>query len=408
MVRHIKIIFSTTLFVLVFFLAAPASFQVHAEEECSQACLEAKISDLQGKIGEKQQQANTLSNTISILNGQIVVQELQVRQTKLQIEQLTHEISDLGERISGLNVSLDQLTNTLIQRADATYKAQHTTPLAALLVSDSVTDFLRNLKYLELAQEHTTQIMKEAESQRLTFDQEKDLKQKKQAEVEQKKQLLQKQENELNAKRASEKALLDQTRNEEASYQQLLAQAQAQLAAFKGYVQSQGGASSLSGQTVCNDWGCYYNQRDSSWSGMIGGSNVSVAEAGCLISSSAMIASHYKKNLTPRDIASNVLSFSTPVTAYLNKTISVNGITISRASYTGSITSRIDGELSQGRPVIVGLYSASQPSHFIVLKSGSNGDYIMNDPFMENGHDVPLSVKYKMSDVKRVDIVTVN
>ena len=66
----------------------------------------------------------------------------------------------------------------------------------------------------------------------------------------------------------------------------------------------------------------------------------------------------------------------------------------------------IDGELQAGRPVIVGLYSG--PGHFIVLKSGSNGNYIMNDPFLENGSDVSFNSKYNVSNITEVDKISIN
>jgi hypothetical protein len=48
--------------------------------------------------------------------------------------------------------------------------------------------------------------------------------------------------------------------------------------------------------------------------------------------------------------------------------------------------------------VIVGLFSG--PDHYIVLKSGSGGNYVMNDPFMENGGDKNFTDKYSVSNIK--------
>ncbi len=216
------------------------------------------------------------------------------------------------------------------------------------------------------------------------------------------------QQKDLVVQEETKRRVLSETKNNEANYQRMLSQAEAELAAFRSFVQSQGGASILSNQTKCNDWGCYYNQRDASWgTKALGNSNSSVAEYGCLVSSVAMIATHYKKDMKPIDVAQTSSAFFYP-TAFLNKDITVNGIRVSRVSHTGSLTATMDSELAAGRPVIIGLYSASAPKHFIVIKSGSNGNYTMHDPFMENGNDVPFTVKYKLSDIKRVDKVTIN
>jgi hypothetical protein len=218
---------------------------------------------------------------------------------------------------------------------------------------------------------------------------------------------LQTQQDSLNAQKFAKAKLLADTKGSEQNYQRLLAQAQAQLAAFRNFVSGQGGASILSGQTFCNDWGCYYNQRDQEWGNQaMGSSNLSVAEFGCLVSSSAMIAKHYGRNINPGDIAGSVSAFFSPDsgTALLWRDITVNGTRIIRNS-VGANTANIDSELAAGRPVIIGLYNG--PAHFIVLKSGSNGNYIMNDPFMPNGHDVNFGSKYSTNDITDVEYVSV-
>ena len=59
----------------------------------------------------------------------------------------------------------------------------------------------------------------------------------------------------------------------------------------------------------------------------------------------------------------------------------------------------IDNKLSSGQPVIVGLKvtSNSVGTHFIVLKSGSDGDYIMNDPW--EGPDLKFSEYYSTNSI---------
>ena len=69
-------------------------------------------------------------------------------------------------------------------------------------------------------------------------------------------------------------------------------------------------------------------------------------------------------------------------------------------------TKTIDEELSAGRPIIAGLYGG--PDHFIVIKGKNDKGYIMNDPFMENGGDRPLSDKYSVSDISSLRKIRVN
>jgi len=112
-----------------------------------------------------------------------------------------------------------------------------------------------------------------------------------------------------------------------------------------------------------------------------------------------MIASHYKKDIKPSDIAAESSAFVYP-TAYMWWSYTVKGVSVSLTR--GSL----DSELAEGRPVIVGLRAG--PAHFIVLKSGSNGNYVMNDPVIENGHDINFSSHYSVSDITQVMNVRIN
>ena len=73
--------------------------------------------------------------------------------------------------------------------------------------------------------------------------------------------------------------------------------------------------------------------------------------------------------------------------------------------YNGQNLSVIDQELSAGRPVIVHIASG-RDGHFIVLKSGVNGSYTMNDPLYEA--DLPFGNKYALLQIDSVRTFTPN
>jgi peptidoglycan hydrolase CwlO-like protein len=231
---------------LCFFLSLGHLLPINAEEcgcnagEDELACTKSKQTCLKEKIAEKQSQAQTLSNIISVLNNQISVQELQIKQTKLEIAQLDSEIDQLTNRISGLNVSLDRMSLVLIERANAGYRRRNTNPFLLLVSSDSIENFVQRYKYHQIAQAHTTDVMKQAETQKIDYDQQKDLKEKKQKEVEQKRQLLQQQQNQLTSQRADQQSLLTQTKNDEARYQTELEKTLAEQGAIKSIVAGRG------------------------------------------------------------------------------------------------------------------------------------------------------------------------
>jgi ABC-type bacteriocin/lantibiotic exporter with double-glycine peptidase domain len=136
----------------------------------------------------------------------------------------------------------------------------------------------------------------------------------------------------------------------------------------------------------------------------MGSSQLTMADYGCLVTSVAMMATHAGKNLKPSDIANTPSAFFSPnaQTALLYWQFSVNGININLNNFP---VSQLDQKLSSG-PVIVGLYSG--PDHYVVLKSGSGGNYIMNDPFLENGGDRNFTDTYSVSNISLLFTVSFN
>ena len=375
--------------------------------EDNEECLKNKKICLENAIAGTRQQATTLKSAISLLNGQIALQQLQVNQTQAEIYQLEIEIEELSQRIEGLGYSLDRLGTVLIERVRTQYKQSRSAPSLSLLGANSLSDLVTQARYLLLAQRQTADTMERTETQRLAYDEQKTLKEEKQAELATKRQQLEAEKAIITQKRTEQENLLNITNNSEQQYQSLLNEANRQLAAFSRFVTSQGGASILSGQTYNDDgWGKYYSQRDSLWGNKgIGASGSSMAEYGCLVTSMAMVTSHYGKDLTPGQIADSTSPFVFPTAYMIQGTWNVNGVSTTRTR-VGYSVSTLDSELSAGRPVIVGI--GSGPDHFIVIKEKKDGNYIMHDPFMPDGANRPLTDKYSVSDISTLRLVSFN
>jgi len=356
----------------------------------------------------KTSQRLTLEEELNKLNKAILITSTNILVTTREISNLEKEIINLTSKIGQLDLSLDEISEILAKRIAETYKKGKVDFVSLFLSSQNFSDFVSRFKYLRIVQLHDRQLMIQMETARTNFEDQKTLKEQKQEELDAAKKKLESQKILLTQQKAAKDDLLAATKNDERKYQQLQSQAQAQLAAFRKFVTSQGGATILSNQTKCDDWGCYYNQRDSQWGNIpIGLSDITMADAGCLVSSVAMIAKHYGKNITPADIASSPAAFEW-TTAYMKKSWSDKGMSVSRSGFSPS-EDRVNNEISAGRPVIVGLYGTyNYPEHFIVIKGKDSRGYIMNDPFMENGNDRPLTDKYSFSDVVRVDLVSIN
>lgn len=386
-----------------------AKYQCDSEDTGYSACLTNKKSCLETVLAQTREKKTTLESAISIINGSINIQQVKISQTRNEISILEREIADLDNRISGLSISLDRLSTLLVERIRTQYKREHISPLSVVASSKSVAEFMSQFRYLRLAGQQTAQAMQKAENQRSLYDEQKATKEEKQAEVEKKRRELQQEQNVLVGQRQEQQNLLSVTKNDEQRFQQLLKEAQEQIDSIRRYTSSRGGASLLSDMTQCDGWGCYYNQRDSAWGNqLIGRSNVSIAEVGCLVTSIAMVTSHYGKTLTPAQIAgsSNPFFYNT---ADMLWTWSgpVNGVTATR-SRVGYSVAALDAELASGRPAIVRITAAnSVGTHFVVITKKQDGVYLMKDPYEADGNDIPFTDKHSLSQITAVDRVTV-
>lgn len=371
----------------IFFLLSTASFVLGQNCGSTQECNNL-INQYIDQIGKLQGQAKTLKNQIAQFDAQ-------VKLTQLKIFDTENKVLLLGGRIDQLEVSLDDLSKAFASRAVETYKlSRFENNFSFILNASDINDATVRFGYLQKIQEEDRSLLQKLQKAQTTYKSERE-----DQEILQKE--LKKQQINLNAQKIAKANLLTATKNDESKYQSLLAQAQAQLNAFRNFIARQGGAPILDNQTKCDSWGCYYNQRDSLWGNIgMGGSSYTMANYGCLVTSVSMIASHYGKNIKPNDIAIIPSAF-VPGTGYLYSNFSANGINV---TVTKSSKDVLDSELSVGHPVIAGLYGG--PDHFIVILRKEGDKYIMHDPFLENGADRPLTDKYNLSDITSLRLVS--
>ena len=290
----------------------------------------------------------------------------------------------------------------LVTRVQAQYKQSRTSPLSVLVASGNFKDFYTTMQYLRETNNQTTQAMQRAELKRILYDQEKQLKEEKQAEVEAKRRDLQREKNVLAQQQNEQQQLLKVTNNNEARYQQLLAEAQAQIASFKSFVSVSGGSMIEPDGLGKGSDGSYFSQRDKRWAEQqIGSSSENIFNVGCLISSVAMVLKSQGVDVTPGTIGGNY-SYFLPGTAYM--------LTRSGMALPGGKTGRkvpvssISSELDSGRAVIVGLKAGPYGTHFVVLKRKDGDDWIMFDPYY--GPDIKFTSKYGKGSIYSAEIIS--
>lgn len=354
---------------------------------------------LQKKITDLQSQDKTLSSQIAIADSQINLTEAKIAKTEDEIDALVDDIEITNTKISSSEGTLEETSVAFMGRAKAVYQVGKVSPWQVLLTSSSLENFFTRLKYLKIVQLYDKKNIYAAEQAKVNYENQQDILVDKKQKQEALSEKLQAYTDQLNQEKEAKKKLLAETQGSEATYQRLLAAAKAQLAGFSNFVAAQGGASLLSGQTKCDSWGCYYNQRDSNWGALsLNGTQYSLASDGCLVTSMAMIYTHYGRNITPVDINSNSSNFASYYPAYLLFTITAAGSTSQRVAQS------LDSILANGDPAVVGV-NAMGGTHFVVVKSGSNGNYVMHDPYLPNGSDKNFTDHYSVGSIFSVQKV---
>jgi len=229
-------------------------------EECKKELEELKSSndagDLSEKIGECDQisrnfygqQKKTLANEIAYFDSQINLTELKIqnsiaeidKRTKL-LEQLISDIAGLQIRINTLSESIDYQRNVLGERVRARYKSGLDSPFYVLFGSTTLDTLVKKTEYLKVMQVQDQLLLDEMERTKAAYTQQKDLFEEKKAETEKLKANLELEKAnletyriDLDGQKAAKQSLLQKTQNDEAKFQELLADARRELAQIVG------------------------------------------------------------------------------------------------------------------------------------------------------------------------------
>lgn len=401
------------LFALCAYAAAPAlsdaqsattaasSAESAQQQEINQ--LNVEIANYQSQLQQVGANKATLQSAINTLNLQKSKLRAQVALTQTKISQAQSQISRLGKTINAdqQKIKAGQLALADDIRTEAEYDGQ---PLVVQVLSSnelsSVWNDVQDMTRIDAAVRGNVQTL---QAQAADLMNSKTATQAAQSTLVAQKSTLTSQQKDLTNTAVQKQQLLIQTKAQESQYERLLAQAEAQLNSFSNFSQNAGGSAILGGQTACDSWGCYYNQRDSLWGDdALNGTRFTMKSDGCLVTTMAMVMTHYgARSVTPETINDDPSNFAAYEPAFLLLTINAGGMTATRKAST------IDATLATGNPVIVGL-RALGGTHFVVIVSGSKGDYVVKDPYFADGNNASFSEHYTLKEIYAIDKVQVS
>jgi peptidoglycan hydrolase CwlO-like protein len=365
--------------------------------------IQAQIAEYQKQLGALGSQKKTLQSAISelTLTQKQLAAQMQATQTKissanLQIQKLSSSIGDKEETLAADQAAIAKALRRVAQNEGASL-------ITDIISSNSLGDMWQAtdeaIQFNKALQENIVQVR----AVRTTLTNNRDQVSAVKADLVTLQKDLTRQKASIDASKKKQQALLAATNNQESSYQKLLAAAQAELASYSTFVTNAGGSKLLANQTVCDDWGCYYSQRDTLWGNVrLSGAKSNLASEGCLVTAMAMMFTHYGyRNVTPVSVNANPGNFS-PFGGLLLFTVNVGGATATRYKID-----KIDATLATGHPVIVGVH-AYGGTHFVVLTSGSKGNYLMRDPYVANAKDISFTSHYTVGSIFGITKVVIS
>lgn len=364
------------------------------------AQLTAEIAEYQAQIDSAKANKQTLQNAINSLNAQLSKVKAQASVTQSQINITNIKIEQLGSSIEGAQEAIDADSDALAEDLRSLAETDDLPPIVQLLSSGSLAEAWQDADRIIQVQDGIQDQISDLQTQKSSLAASKSASQQQAANLAAQKQQLSSQQKSITQTQSRKSQLLAQTNSQEATYEKLLAAAQAELQSFSTFADNAGGKGILTNQTSCDSWGCYYNQRDSQWGNdPLDGTQYTMKADGCLVTSMAMVMTHYGySSVTPITINSNPSDFA----AYYPADLLVNDVPIAGASVTrvsiGTKQANIDKVLATGNPVVVGIH-AYGGTHYIVFTSGSKGKYAMRDPYQPNADDVPFTKYYTLSEI---------
>jgi septal ring factor EnvC (AmiA/AmiB activator) len=258
------------------------------------AVLNQQIAQYQIELQQVGANKKTLQAAINSLNlqkskvqTQITLTQTQIKNTQLQIQQLGGQITSAQQTIATDQAALGAYLRSL-QKADAK-------PLIMQMLSSGglvqTWDDLNQTLQIQNGIQNEIQAVGQQKTELATTQ---TASEQKQSTLTAQQQSLTAQQQSLLSTEQSKTQLLAETNSQEATYEKLLAAATAELNSFSAFAANAGGSKLLGNQTVCDSWGCYYNQRDSAWGSLpLDGTSYTMAADGCLVSAMAMVLTHY-------------------------------------------------------------------------------------------------------------------
>lgn len=180
------------------------------------------------QIKEKQEEQASLKNQISILDSSIAKTEINIRSTQINIDKTNLEIKKVTLEILEKEEDIARKKEYLSSLLRLIYKNEQKNYLEILLLNNSFSEFLDQIKYTEGVSNNLTEVLEKVKQVKQELEEQNEDLEKKKKELEELKKELEEQRADIEDQKVNKKYILDQTKQSEREYQKLLSAAKAE------------------------------------------------------------------------------------------------------------------------------------------------------------------------------------
>jgi len=223
--RIVALILGTAIF---FSLIAPALAGPIEDKRNELLQIQQKIADQKKLIEAKKQEISTLEGQLSAINEQIRGLELQIEATELEIEKVQMEIEVTNKDIAIKEEEIVNQKKILGSLMREIYKQKNNDLLFVILSSENFSDLVSRMEYLSAMQIKSADTLKKIKKMKEELEEKKKELEVSKQDLEKLKSQRQEEESALEGQRAFKVQILDQTKGEEAVFQEQLSKARAE------------------------------------------------------------------------------------------------------------------------------------------------------------------------------------
>ncbi len=190
--------------------------------------LQSRQKEYQAQISAKRNEQVSLNNQLAIIENRLGKIALDIEEVELEIDKTALEIRKIEVDSNNLDKKIEAQKEHISHLLQIMYRQEQTTTLEALLLNDSLSDFLNQVKYLGDTNNRIGEGVKELKKQKDQLAKNKGLLADKSAEMEEMRKKLEEKKDGLVYEQDQKANVLEETKLSEKEFQALLARAKAE------------------------------------------------------------------------------------------------------------------------------------------------------------------------------------